>query len=194
MKGKRIAEVGDLVLVEWKGSGNPDILIKLENSSWDMGQAAAWHCSGDYWNEVEILEKNFQETAPEPWKWKQTDFSGGGIVKRGYFGKEVPVEITPGEWSPDGVHFYDGSPGIFLDGLINKKETASEPKIILNMPTDAEIREHDLKIRKEQSEIFPGPVRLTTQPDNSMNWKEWCLWGFIIICAIVAFYRWGYVK
>ena len=146
MKGKRIAEVGDLVLLQSDTNSWAQYIGLKNRTGYEFAHGFSSKLSNCY--EVAILEKNFQETAPEEM----------GEAKTGW-------------------------PYLSASHAIN-----------LSLPTDTEIREHDLKIRKEQSEIFPGPVRLTTQHDNSMNWKEWCLWGFIIICAIIAFYRWGYVK
>jgi len=118
MKGKRIAEIGDLVLLEHVTAGLLKIAIKKRNEFWDFG--LNWDYDNIYKNyrEIEILEKNFQETAP--------------VV------------------------------------IVDYREQFSQDPL-----TSAEIR---------------------ALRDTSMNWKEWCLWGFIIICAIIAFYRWGYVK
>jgi len=137
MKGKRIAEVGDLVLLEHDTVKLPRIAIKKRNEFWDFGYG--WDYDNIYKNyrEIEILEKNFQETAPER------------------ITKEVKKML--------GV------------------ESVTATTITLN----------------DTGGIAPGDeliINSLATENNSMNWKEWCLWGFIIICAIIAFYRWGYVK
>ena len=130
MKGKRIAEVGDLVLLDSNYSTMQYIGLKIERG-YDMGKWVASPHS--YCTEVAILEKNFQETAPIMEAQRML-----GVVSddQGYIFEELPTTET------------------YTTVKITK---LSEP---------------------------------ASKPVSEMNWKEWCLWIVILICAIFALTYW----
>jgi len=138
MKGKRIAKVGDLVLLDSRRYKAPYIALKTEDG-YDIGGFYNFHIPPQlvWCNEVTILEKNFQETAPERITKEVKEMLGVKSVTATTITVNNTEGIAPGD------------------------------ELVINS--------------------------LSTE-NNSMNWKEWCLWSFIIICAIIAFYRWGYVK
>jgi len=137
MKGKRIAEVGDLVLIKRWDS----LYVAIKRTwTWDIG--GGYLHSSVFIDEVAILEKNFQETAPEKAK--------------------SPQEAI----------------GKSLGELLAKTSTTTTVSDTKGLALGDELIINSLVDKKKEG----------------MNWKEWALWVFIIICAIVAFYKWGYVE